>query len=331
MSLRLLAFSEGGLRLAEAIGARLGGDACRCGGSVTLDGWTREGFSSGDAMVFVGAAGIAVRAIAPYLQGKTVDPAVVVVDECGRFAISLVSGHLGGANDLARQVAAACGAIPVITTATDCRGLFSVDAWARVQGLAVWNPERIRTVSAKLLRGEIVTYRCPWPICGTPPEGVKPAGDGPADITVSVRVEDAPSLYLIPRTVVVGIGCKRGISQEAVEALYQDVLRQNRLPEAALGCAASIDLKGEEAGLLAFCEAHGLPLKTFSGEELQALPGEFTPSPFVLTVTGTDNVCERSAALCSGGPVIQKKISREGVTMALAAGVPALDWRWQNV
>ncbi len=329
MNIRLLAFSDHGITLAKALADGLGGTPQRCGGKVTLDGWTRAAFSSADALVFVGAAGIAVRAIAPYLRGKTLDPAVVVVDECGRFAVSLVSGHLGGANDLARQIAAVCGAIPVITTATDCQGVFSVDAWARTQNLAVQNPERIKAVSAKLLRGENITYRCPWPIDGTPPAHVLPASNTPPDFVVSVGAEDSLSLILVPRTVVVGIGCKKGISQDALENLYRELLLQSHLPEASVRGAASIDLKAAEPGLLAFCAAHSLPLETFSAEELQALPGTFTPSPFVLGVTGTDNVCERSAVRCSGGALVQRKTSKNGVTMALAVGAPTLDWGWQ--
>ena len=100
-------------------------------------------FAGSDALVFVGAVGIAVRAIAPHCQSKAQDPAVVVLDECGRFAVPILSGHLGGANDLARALAAVCGAVPVITTATDANGLFAVDEWAKAQGCAALEPERI--------------------------------------------------------------------------------------------------------------------------------------------------------------------------------------------
>ena len=115
-----------------AAGPNLPGSVSRCGlGGVTLAGWTAQQFAAADALVFVGAAGIAVRAIAPHCQSKATDPAVVVLDECGRFAVPLLSGHLGGANDLACRLGAACGAVPVITTATDANGLFAVDEWAK--------------------------------------------------------------------------------------------------------------------------------------------------------------------------------------------------------
>ena len=125
MNCAYLAFTAKGLALAQQLAQTCPGSVSRCGlGGVTLAGWTAQQFAAADALVFVGAAGIAVRAIAPHCQSKATDPAVVVLDECGRFAVPLLSGHLGGANDLACRLAAACGAVPVITTATDANGVF---------------------------------------------------------------------------------------------------------------------------------------------------------------------------------------------------------------
>ena len=132
MNCAYLAFTAKGLALAQQLAQTCPGSVSRCGlGGVTLAGWTAQQFAAADALVFVGAAGIAVRAIAPHCQSKATDPAVVVLDECGRFAVPLLSGHLGGANDLACRLAAACGAVPVITTATDANGLFAVDEWPK--------------------------------------------------------------------------------------------------------------------------------------------------------------------------------------------------------
>ena len=121
---RLLAFTRRGHDLAQTLAERLGGEASRCGRGCTLESWTAEGFRSGAPLIFVGAVGIAVRAIAPFVKSKASDPAVVAVDEGGSYAIPLLSGHLGGANDLARQIAAVSKAQAVITTATDVRGCF---------------------------------------------------------------------------------------------------------------------------------------------------------------------------------------------------------------
>ena len=178
MTCAYLAFTSKGLALARKLAAAQPGAVARCGeNGVILANWTAAQFAQSDALVFVGAVGIAVRAIAPHCRSKATDPAVVVLDECGRFAIPLLSGHLGGANDLARRLAKACGAVPVITTATDVNGVFAVDEWAKHQHCLVAEPARIKKVSSALLAGRTVRFASDWPIQGTPPAGVEPAGD----------------------------------------------------------------------------------------------------------------------------------------------------------
>lgn len=173
MSRAYLAFTAKGEALAQRLAEALPGSVSRCGGDVTLKGWTAEHFAQNEALIFVGAVGIAVRAIAPHCRSKAADPAVVVVDEGGNFAVPLLSGHLGGANALARALAKACGAVPVITTATDVNGLFAVDLWAKAQNCAVLEPERIKRVSGALLAGQTVRYWSPWPVAGRPPPAWK--------------------------------------------------------------------------------------------------------------------------------------------------------------
>lgn len=328
-----LAFTDRGEALARDLARALGGEAMRSGKPETLREWTEKRFVSGGALVFVGAVGIAVRAIAPYVDKKWKDPAVVAVDECGRFAIPLLSGHLGGANRLARAIAELCGATPVVTTATDLHGLFAVDDWARVQNLRVVEPERIRTVSAKVLAGGALHLYSRFPIEGTPPDEVEllsapPAGESsPAsDVFLSVHRENGESLHLAPRAVVLGVGCRRGISRESIEDAFAAFLAESGLLPQSVRAVASIDLKKDEEGLLAFCRAHGWPLETRSAQELNETPGGFTPSPFVQSVTGTDNVCERSAAAVSGGKILHRKRSLGGVTMAAALAPLRLTW-----
>ena len=159
MSRAYLAFTAKGEALAHRLAEALPGSVSRCGGDVTLKGWTAEHFAQDEALIFVGAVG----------------PAVVVVDEGGNFAVPLLSGHLGGANALARALAKACGAVPVITTATDVNGLFAVDLWAKAQNCAVLEPERIKRVSGALLAGQTVRYWSPWPVAGEAPAGGRSA------------------------------------------------------------------------------------------------------------------------------------------------------------
>lgn len=331
MTRAYLAFTAKGLALAQKLAAAYSGSVARCGhapGQVGLADWTARQFAGSDALIFVGAVGIAVRAIAPHCQSKASDPAVVVLDECGHFAVPILSGHLGGANNLARALAAVCGAVPVITTATDANGVFAVDEWAKHQNCAVLEPERIKLVSGALLAGRPVHFASDWPIAGTPPAGLTESADAPDFALTLCPAGDA--LHLVPRIGVLGIGCRRGTCAEQLEAAFADFCARHSLAPACIAAAASIDLKADEAGLLAFCRAHGWPITFYSAEQLRALPGPFTPSPFVQSVTGVDNVCERAAVLASGGCIRIPKQAGGGVTLALALCPYAPDWRWQN-
>ena len=329
MTRAYLAFTEKGLALAEKLSAAYPGSVSRCGaGGVKLSDWTAQQFAQSDALIFVGAVGIAVRAVAPHCKSKAADPAVVVLDECGQFAIPILSGHLGGANDLARALAAVCGAVPVITTATDANHIFAVDEWAKHQNCAVPEPERIKLVSSKLLAGQPVHYASDWPVAGTPPKGV--TADGTAPDFALTLTPAGNALHLVPRIGVLGIGCRRGTDADTLEEVFTAFCAEHSLAPQCIAAAASIDLKQNEAGLLAFCKAHGWPAEFFSAEQLRAVPGSFTPSAFVRSVTGVDNVCERAAVLAAGGALVLHKFARTGVTFALAAQPFEPNWRWQN-
>ena len=310
MSRAYLAFTAKGEALAHRLAEALPGSVSRCGGDVTLKGWTAEHFAQNEALIFVGAVGIAVRAIAPHCRSKAADPAVVVVDEGGNFAVPLLSGHLGGANALARALAKACGAVPVITTATDVNGLFAVDLWAKAQNCAVLEPERIKHVSGALLAGQTVRYWSPWPVAGEAPAGVKKA-DAPeaADFALNLTPQGG-ALHLVPRIGVLGVGCRRGTTAQQLEEAFAAFCAASGLSPAAVCAAASIDLKKDEPGLAVFCKAHGWPITFYPADELppcrpdssprrplwplwvlcgyKCLPGKSATPPAV------DNVCERS-------------------------------------
>lgn len=327
MNVACLAFTEQGFLLAQRLAMALGGTADRSGQPLSLQDWTQAHIMTDRALLYVGAVGIAVRAVAPYLQSKTTDPAVVVVDECGQYAIPLVSGHLGGANDLARRVAALCGAQAVITTATDCNGIFAVDEWARCQRCAVVHPTCIRKVSGALLAGKKIRVTSEYPIAGTPPQGVELVQQAPFEVYLGNAHQPDSVLWLVPQTVVLGIGCRKGIDIEALETIFQ---ASGIIPQSV--CAvASIDLKAEEAGLQAFCERHGWPFQVYSATELSQVTGTFSSSLFVEKTTGVDNVCERAAVLGSGGTLIRRKMTGAGVTLAAACKPVHLDWRFRNV
>lgn len=276
-------------------------------------------FQADDAMIFVGACGIAVREIAPHVHDKRTDPAVLCVDELGQYVIPLLSGHIGGANALAARLAGRLHAQAVITTATDINKKFSVDAWAARNGCAISSMALAKAVSAEILEHEI-------PLCSefaikTPlPSGVTAGTEGDLGIALTWKRTGpfARTLRLIPKVLHLGIGCRRGTEQSAIEAAVQSVLNEYQIDERAVKCAASIDLKAEEQGLLAFCAQHRWPAAFYTAEELRQVEGEFTPSAFVKSVTGVENVCERSALL-GAERLIVKKTACNGVTVAVAA------------
>ena len=253
---------------------------------------------------------------------------MICVDETGRWAIPLLSGHLGGANALAARIAALTGGEAVVTTATDLNGLFAVDLWAKKQGMAVVNPERIKQVSAKILRGEAVVIDSPYPLPRPAPEPVQCGA--PGDVLVSYRMTETRALQLAPKVLTLGIGCKRGTDAQTLEAAFSRFCAERRILPEAVEKAASIDVKRDEPGLFAFCARHAWPLAFYSAEELRNVPGDYTASHFVEEAVGVDNVCERAAVLCANGKLIEKKYARGGVTFALAERRAEYDWRWQD-
>lgn len=277
-----------------------------------------ESFSSAEVLVFVGSCGIAVRKIAPFVHDKRTDPAVICVDELGTFVIPLLSGHIGGANALARRMAEALTATAVITTATDINRKFSVDTWATEHGCAISSMKLAKDVSAAILEGEI-PFKSDFPVIGNLPNGVIPGETGRLGIYLTVTDEEPfeHTLRLIPRRLHLGIGCRRGTENKAIQAAVEQVFREHHLDFRAVQSAASIDLKKDEEGLLSFCEEQNIPIRFFSAEELGNVAGDFTPSAFVQSVTGVDNVCERSA-LMGAEKLIVRKTACHGVTVAVA-------------
>ncbi|MBQ9827497.1 MAG: cobalamin biosynthesis protein, partial [Lachnospiraceae bacterium] len=307
MNVYCIAFSEKGYDLASRIAAELSGEAVLCRGDVKHADWTAEHFCTGNVLVYVGACGIAVRSIAPYVKKKTTDPAVICVDDSGRFVIPLLSGHLGGANDAARLIAGITGGEAVITTATDVNGLFAVDEWAKRQGMFVKTPGRIKNVSGKIVGGGDITVSCMAEIKGDAPEHVSQK-DGACDVYAGISRTDTDALVLVPRICVLGIGCRKGTAFEDIEKAFIAFMDDAGIYEEAVCCAASIDLKREELGILEFCDKRGIPFITYSAEELNSVPGDFEASDFVRSITGTDNVCERSAVKAAGeGAVLIRK------------------------
>lgn len=339
MKVSIIAFTDNGMEIAYKLSNSLSEsndvDFTRCGKGA-LSTWTEEHFSTNDALIFIGAIGIALRAIAPYIKTKTKDPAVVVVDELGQFSIPILSGHIGGANELALQISKDLGSIPVITTATDINKVFAVDTWAKSQELQILNPECIKLVSSKLLKGESVHVKSDYPIQGNLPKNVylNDLEDSRVGYDVIITHKDLENeckndtLLLVPQIITVGIGCRKDISFEAIESSILNILESENYHILSINALASIDKKANEKGILEFAKKYDLPFNTYSAEELNSLEGDFTKSDFVKSVVEVDNVCERSAVIESNGKLIRRKDTCDGagVTVALAINDPNISW-----
>ena len=319
----VLSFSERGRMLAGRIAQILPADyepyAVEPRGN--LQELTGQLFGCCDALIFVGACGIAVRAIAPYVVSKTSDPAVLVADELGRHVISLLSGHIGGANELTIRIAAGIGADPVITTATDVNGRFSVDTWAAKNGMAIDSMELAKLFSAEILKRDLPLYS-ELPVEGRLPAGLELKQNGVLGAAVSYRIVHpyTHTLRLIPRCLHLGIGCRRGTSRELIAQVVRETLDEYGIDLRACADISSIDVKADEAGLLAFVQSLGVPAKFYSAQQLQAVQGNFSASAFVRDTVGVDNVCERAAMLSAGegAALIIHKTAKDGVTVAAA-------------
>ncbi len=338
MLIEICCFTSDGRRVAERIASDLReqGDAVtvfapasladgtnmRAMGSV--DEWTCVAFDRADALVFVSATGIAVRAIAPYLTDKYTDPAVIVVDDQARHALSLLSGHVGGANALTHRIADIISADPVVTTATDGKGCFSVDTWAQEQGLRMIKSHLAKAVSAALLKGDTVGFLSDFAIEGELPKGLSTQGDHELGIHVTLNDRSRPfarTLHVIPPCVTLGIGCKRGVSADDVETSVKQALDAAQVSLAAVRTVSTIDVKRDEVGLVAWAKSCGLDMTFHSAKELEGVPGTFTSSDFVRKTVGVDNVADR-AAVATGERLIQEKHTSCGVTCAVSMTEP---------
>ncbi len=290
--------------------------------SGSLSEWTGQQFAACDGLIFIGAAGIAVRLIAPYLKDKLTDPAVIVVDESGQFAISLLSGHVGGANRLTEWTAEILNAVPVVTTASDVRGRTAIDVWAVEHGLVLTDRILAKEIAAAILEEETIGYFSDYPIPQPEETGYEADVVHRLNVWVTCRRQEVPGIFLrlIPKKLVLGIGCRRGTPGDVIETAVRETLEEHHLDIRGVSGAASIDLKKDEAGLLETAAGLGISFSTYSSEELAAVQGDFSESGFVRQVTGVGNVCERSALCCAGtgGRLIVKKQVHNGVTVAVA-------------
>lgn len=288
-----------------------------------------------DGLVCIMATGIVVRLIAPHLKGKDVDPAVVVMDDAGSFAISLLSGHLGGANDLARRCAFMTGAREVITTATDVNGLPSFDTLAREEGWVIEDLSRVKVLNSLLLDDERIAVVDPTgrvriafhgrgklSFHDTFLEALESGARGCLFVTnrqLPPRFRSDSLLVLRPRNLVLGIGCNRGTGEEEIGAVVRSTLKRLFLSLRSVSCVATAEAKRDEPGLAAFAASLGVPLVWYGSGELNGVSCPSPPSSHALAAIGATGVAEPAALLASGGgTLLMQKLKSGNVTLAIA-------------
>jgi cobalt-precorrin 5A hydrolase / precorrin-3B C17-methyltransferase len=271
------------------------------------------------AMLFVMATGIVVRALSGLIRDKRSDPAVIVLDERGDNVISLLSGHLGGANERTEEIAAFLGSRAVITTGSDVAGLTSLDLWAREKGLKVDDRRALPRMGTRLIdRGNLAVFSDGE--ISLPADLLRVTDPGAADILVTNRKDlgTRDGLYLRPANLVVGMGCNSGTSAEEIGDAVRATLDEHNLSFLSLSLAATIDRKREEPGIKAFCERYALDLVSFTPEELNAVSG-ISLSEAAFKATGARAVAEPAALLGAGATSLLANKRKSGnVTVAVA-------------
>jgi cobalt-precorrin 5A hydrolase len=321
---------ELGLRLAQALGQ---------GEVVLAEGRLRqtltESFAAGRPLICIVALGIVVRLLGPLLRDKMSEPAVLVVDEAGRFVVPVLGGHAAGANALAARLAETIGAVPVLTTASDALGLPAVDLIGRDWGWQIEGRAHLTALAAAVVRGQPVGVwqeagRRDWcePFGAWPASLIRldswpPAGRWAGLLVISDRAlpieGNAPVVVYRPPTLVLGVGCRRGVPCSEIEEMFQAVCREQAVSPLSLGLVATASLKADEPGLIEFAARHGVRLQTYTLEELAAVGPLPTPSEAVRARIGIAGVAEPAALLAAQTrTLLMPKRRGRRVTMALA-------------
>ncbi|SFA92551.1 cobalt-precorrin 5A acetaldehyde-lyase [Acetitomaculum ruminis DSM 5522] len=303
-----------------------------------LKEWTKEHFKD-DAIIFISATGIAVRSIAPFIEKKTTDPAVIVMDERANFVISLLSGHIGGANELTLKLSKITGALPVITTATDVNNTFAVDVFAVKNNMYIKEMKLAKEVAASVLEHKYVGFVSDFPIEGNIDKALTYEKDSKKpellekEIGIHVTLDENSkvfknTLHLIPKIASLGVGCRKNKDFESVKKHILDTLKKNNISIHSIKDVSSVDLKKDEQGIIKFAQEVEIPFIVYTSKELLQVKGDFSASAFVKNIAGVDNVCERSAKKSASKNddeeinIIVRKTANDGVTAALALS----DW-----
>ncbi|MCJ8171443.1 cobalt-precorrin 5A hydrolase [Clostridium botulinum] len=283
----------------------------------------KKSFQDYDAMIFISSTGIAVRAIAPFIQSKDKDPAVIVIDSTGRYVISLLSGHLGGANELTEKIAKTIGAEPIITTATDNLNIKAPDIIAKENNLVIEDLKKAKDIAALLVNGQKVAFIDEEDLVNFP-KGYTydiESAKGIVFVTNKLHVDEAflnnkCILKLIRKNIVLGIGCRKNYDDITMKENVIKVLKEENIDLKSINSIVSVEIKKDENAIKELSKFLGCPFITYSIEEIKKVEHKFKGSDFVRKTIGVGSVCEPSIEL-KGGKIIKEKQKLTGMTLAI--------------
>ncbi|ERK28515.1 cobalt-precorrin 5A hydrolase [Clostridium intestinale] len=289
--------------------------------AVGLNEITKEAMEKAKGIIFISSTGIAVRAIATYLKGKTIDPGVVVVDAKGEYAISLLSGHLGGGNELAIKVSEILKAMPIITTATDSLGVKAPDMIAKENNLLITDMKKAKDISAFLIEGKKVVFEDEDKIIDIP-KGYIECTEGSENlpkVKVTNKKSGSEALVLVRKNLILGIGCRKDVPKEKMLDFIRESLKEYGYREDSVLKISTIDLKSKEEAILNISQVFSVPLEIHSRGEVRKIEHLFKCSDFVRKSIGVGAVAEPCVYL-SGGEIVVERISKEGMTLCIGEG-----------
>ena len=288
---------------------------------------TKEAMNNSEGIIFISSTGIAVRAIAPFLEGKDKDPGIVVVDLSCKYAINILSGHLGGGNELTYKVSEILNSMPIITTASDNLGLIAPDILAKENNLIIEDLKKAKYMAALLIDKKIIGIKDDYNIIkiSNGYEKIQYLREDCIWITHCLKSSNneelkktdySKILRLIKKDIILGIGCRKGTTYEKLYDFVNANLIKYNLDIRAVSCIVSVDIKANEEGIIKLAERINCPFKTFSKDEIKTVQDKYDKSEFVFKTLGITGVCEPSVDL-AGAEVIISKIKHEGMTLAI--------------
>ena len=292
-----------------------------------VKGFLKSQWRNFDGFIFISATGIAIRMINPYIKSKTIDPAVVVVDDMGRFSISLLSGHIGGANKIAEWIGKSIDAIPVVTTASDNRGIDSVDVFAQRNNYYIEDMASAKEITSLMVNGKrigiytedekIINYDNIEIISEL--SNIDLTLDGAIIVTSMYDIGDIKSPYTIlrPKNINIGIGCRKGIESDYIIEAIKAALMNKNLSFNSIDSMGTVEVKKFELGIIKAAEYFKCPLKIFTIDEIKQIEDMFQKSQFVKDTIGVYSVSEPCAYLL-GGKMITRKSRFDGVTISIS-------------